>query len=98
MVQPSPPERIAIPAAWRADGVRAGEWVHRLSPPELAEIEAAAKDLVFRCADLATVSADDFPVPRLAAHLRRILEDDVLGGRGFAVIRGLDPNRLTRAE
>jgi hypothetical protein len=98
MTPPIPPERIDTPAAWRSGELRAEEWTHTLSPAETAEIEAAAKALVAAGADLGGLSADDFAIPRLAPRLRAILDDDVLGGRGFAVIRGLDPERLTRAE
>jgi hypothetical protein len=92
------PERIDIAAAWRAGELRPDEWVHALSPSEITELEDAAKAIVDRGADFATLSADDFPIPRLAPRLRAILHDHVLDGRGFAVIRGLDPSRLSRAE
>jgi len=98
MTEPVPPERINTPADWRADELRADEWLHTLSPADVADVEAAAKALVARGADLGALTADDFPLPRLAARLRAILQRDVLDGRGFAVIRGLDPARLTRAE
>jgi hypothetical protein len=92
------PERIDTPAAWRSGELRPDEWTHVLSPADTCDIEAAARALVAERADLAALSADDFPIPRLAPQLRAILDEDVLGGRGFAVVRGLDPGRLTRAE
>ena len=98
MTEPVPPDRIDSPAAWRSGELRADEWLHTLSPADVAEIETAAKALVERGADLGTLTADDFPIPLLASRLRAILQNDVLEGRGFAVIRGLDPARLTRAE
>src|SRR5579863_7421145 len=93
-----PPERIDTQAAWRSGELRPDSWVHTLSPADVSEVEAAAKALVARGADLGVLTADDFPLPRLAPGLRAILQGDVLGGRGFAVIRGLDPARLSRAE
>ena len=98
MTEPGLPERIDIRAAWRPGDLRADEWVHTLSSAEIEEIEAAATALIDRRADLGSLTADDFPVPRVAPRLRSILHDDVLDGRGFAVIRGLDPGRRTRAE
>jgi hypothetical protein len=92
------PERINSPAAWRSGDLRACEWLHVLSPAEITEVEVAARALVGRGADLGTLAADDFPLPRLAARLSAILHNDVIGGRGFAVIRGLDVGRMTRAE
>jgi len=98
MTAPVPPQLIDSPAAWRADELRADEWMHTLSPADVADVEAAAKALIDRGADLGGLTADDFPLPRLAPRLRAILQRDVLEGRGFSVIRGLDPARLTRAE
>ena len=97
-MQQRPPERIDTLAAWRAGDLRAGEWVHTLTSDEIAEIEAAAKALVAAGADLGALTAGDFAIPRFATPLSALLDDDVLGGRGFAVIQGLDPTRLTRAE
>ncbi|MGD0191231.1 MAG: TauD/TfdA family dioxygenase [Rhizomicrobium sp.] len=93
-----PPDEIRSPAAWRARDLVPGAWLHMLSAAEIAEIEAAAKSLVGRNANLGALTARDFPIPGLAPRLERILHDDVLEGRGFAVIRGLDPSRLSRAE
>ena len=93
-----PPERIDTAAAWRAGDLRPDEWLHALTPDEVAEIEAAARRLAASGADLGALTADDFPIPRTAPRLRAVLDNDVLHGRGFAVIRGLDPSRLTRAE
>ena len=98
MVQQLPPVRIDGPAAWRTADLGVGEWVHTLSPGEIAEIEAAAKAQVGGGADLGALTADAFPIPTFAARLGALLDDDVLQGRGFAVIQGLDPTRLTRAE
>jgi hypothetical protein len=98
MTQAIPPERINGPAAWRAGDLRADEWLHVLSPDEIAEIETAAKGLADSGATLGALTSADFPIPHVAPRLRAILQDEVLNGRGFAVIRGLDPARLTREE
>jgi hypothetical protein len=94
-----PPDRIDSPAAWRTADLTSGGWAHTLDAGEAAEIEAAARALAAREGfDLAAVRADDFPLPGVGPRLRRILLDEVLGGRGFAVIAGLDPARLSRRE
>jgi hypothetical protein len=49
-------------------------------------------------ADLAGLTAEAFPLPTPAARLNAMLGDEVLGGRGFAVLRGLDPNAFSRRE
>ena len=86
------------PAAWRSSELAPDEWVHELSRAEAAEIEGAAQALAARDIDLATVRALDLPLPLSGARIEAVLRDEVLGGRGFAVIRGLDPGRLSRRE
>jgi hypothetical protein len=93
-----PPPTIEGPTAWRSSDLRPGEWIHELSEAEVSEIEAAARALAAREGDLAEVRVGDVPLPAAGARLAAILAEDVLAGRGFAVIRGLDPARLSRRE
>jgi hypothetical protein len=72
--------------------------VHELGAAEVAEIEAAARALAASGVDLAGATAADFPLPGVGGRLREALLSEVLDGRGFAVIRGLDPARLSRRE
>jgi hypothetical protein len=92
------PDVIEGPAAWRSADLTPGEWVHELSAAEVAEIEAASRALAASGAELAEVMAVDFPLPGVTGRLRKVLLSEVLDGRGFAVIRGLDPARLSRRE
>lgn len=93
---PIPPGEIPGPAAWRAADLAPDQWLTRLTEAEIAEIEAAARATADM--ELAALTAADFPLPTLGPRLRGILHDQVLGGRGFAVLRGLDPDRLSRRE
>ena len=93
---PIPPGEIPGPAAWRAADLAPGQWLTRLTEAEIAEIEAAARATADM--ELAALTAADFPLPTLGPRLHGILHDQVLGGRGFAVLRGLDPDRLSRRE
>jgi hypothetical protein len=65
---------------------RPEEWTYHLSATDLAEI-AAAVDLC-RGRDIASITRGDFPLPTFGAKLER-LRDEVLNGRGFALLRGL---------
>jgi len=93
-----PPDIIEGPAAWRSGELAPDEWLHRLDADDVAEVEAAARTLAAGGGDLAAIAAADFPLPRLAPRLARLLAEAVLGGRGFAVLRELDPARLSRRE
>ena len=64
------------------------DWIEPLSPTDIAEIEAAAAPLAARSADLAHLQLQDFALPTLAGRLARI-QQDVLDGRGFALLRRL---------
>jgi alpha-ketoglutarate-dependent taurine dioxygenase len=90
------PERIAGPAAWHGPALaERRDWIETLTPAEVAEVEEAIRRLANRDINLAAIGAADFPLPTLAPRLRRIL-GDVLDGRGFALIRGLDVGRYDR--
>ena len=93
-----PPGPLSGPAAWRAADLAPDEWLYELSPAEVGEIQAAARALAARDLDLAKVTAGDFPLPGFGDRLAAIHHDEVMEGRGFAVIRGLDPGRLSRRE
>jgi hypothetical protein len=81
---------IEGPAAWIGAEMRGreAEWSYRLSPPEVAEIEAAVKAVQARGLDLAAIRREHFPLPTLAPVLDR-LRDEVLNGRGFVLLRGM---------
>lgn len=80
---------ISGPAAWRADEMRErDDWVHVLSKPEVDEVVAAAGAFEQRSLNIATMSRDEFPLPRLGPKLERIREV-LIHGRGFSLLRGL---------
>ena len=68
--------------------VREAEWSYRLSPAEVAEIEAALKSVQARGLDIAEICREDFPLPTLGPVLDR-LRAEVLDGRGFVLLRGV---------
>lgn len=93
-----PPEQTG-PAAWYGpEMARRTDWQMPLSPPEIAEIEAATKALASREADIAAVGPRDFPLPTLGTRLRARVQDEVLNGRGFLLLRGLPVERWTMRE
>jgi hypothetical protein len=87
-----PPMRRLIegPSAWTGADMRGreAEWSYRLSPSEVAEIEAALKSVQARGIDIADIRREDFPLPTLGPVLDR-LRAEVLDGRGFVLLRGV---------
>jgi hypothetical protein len=93
-----PPPTIEGPAAWKAGDFGPEAWVHTLTQGEVDEVVAAATAVATQGGDLAMLREADFSLPTLAPRLAEILREDVLGGRGFAVIRGLNPAGLDRRQ
>lgn len=76
------------PIVWRGPemAARESEWVMPLSPAEIQELEAAAEPLV--TSNIGAMKQSDFPLPRLGPRLAA-LREELIHGRGFALLRGL---------
>src|SRR6476661_3980122 len=90
---------IEGPSAWTGADMRGreAEWSYRLSPAEIAEIEAALKLVQARGLDIADIRREDFPLPALGPVLDR-LRAEVLDGRGFVLLRGVPVENRPIAE
>ncbi|AQW56012.1 TauD/TfdA family dioxygenase [Streptomyces violaceusniger] len=84
-------------AVWNGpDLADSDEWVLRLTPAQIDELEAALRVVRDRGVPLLKVSAGDFPLPTLAGELERIA--DVLeNGHGFVLIKRIPVERYSRA-
>jgi hypothetical protein len=83
------------PAAWKGpalDWEKEALW--RLGDAELAELDAALAALKGRGGDpdFPGITAERFALPTLGRRLAR-LKDSLRFGRGFALLRGIDPGR-----
>ena len=91
-----PPGPITGPAAWRgADLKDTTDWVHHLSAIERNELDAALRRVEGR--DLLTIGAGDFALPTFARVLDGV-RHELLRGRGFVLIRGLEAHRYSLRE
>ena len=92
------PQILETGCEWRAEDV-ADEtaWTEVFTPDEVAEIDAAIIHANAKSPDLLDIGRDDFPLPNLSRRLKAI-EDDLMHGRGFVRLRGLDRDRYTNAE
>lgn len=89
-------------AAWLGpDMARREDWVFRLTDAHVAELEAAARPLVAEgevaTRALAHLTPATFPLPTLGPVLVET-RDELLRGRGFALLRGLPIERYSRLE
>jgi hypothetical protein len=73
------------------------DWLHTLSAGDIDEIAAAVRPLVAADKDIASITKADFPLPALGPRLLAI-RDEVVGGRGFVLMRGLPVERWSMRE
>lgn len=93
-----PPEQTG-PAAWYGPEVATrDDWLMKLDTAEVAEVERATRALAGREADIAAITAADFPLPTLGPRLKARVRDEVLNGRGFLMLRGLPVERWSIRE
>jgi hypothetical protein len=91
------PPFIKGESAWYGqDMARRTDWIETLSDWEIAELESAMKKN--QSADIPTIHQKQFPLPTLGPRLERILNEELLNGRGFALIRTLPVHRWTKRE
>ncbi|HEX6297628.1 MAG TPA: TauD/TfdA family dioxygenase [Burkholderiales bacterium] len=93
-----PPGPIAGPAAWYGSELaKRTDWIFSLDRTDLEEIDRAIKSFSASGAELAAISPESFPLPGLGPRLKTILHE-LLEGRGFVLMRGLEVERHSRAE
>lgn len=88
-VQAELPPAVEGPSVWYGPEMsKRTDWIYRLTPADIAEVEEAMAPLVAREADIAQIKREDFQLPGLGPKLGAIC-NDVMTGRGFALVRGL---------
>jgi hypothetical protein len=93
-----PPEQTGAAAWYGPEIAKRSDWQMPLSAAEVAEVEAATRALVARDADIAVLKPQDFPLPTLGSKLKSRVDDEVLNGRGFLLLRGLPVERWSIRE
>ncbi|MDP6787360.1 MAG: TauD/TfdA family dioxygenase [Rhodospirillales bacterium] len=86
------------PAVWLgSDLAKTDEWIYRLSEDQIAELDAALRRTQERGLAIIDIGRDDFPLPTLGPVLAE-LQDQVVNGRGFALVKRIPVERYTPAE
>jgi hypothetical protein len=93
-----PPE-LHIASTWYGPDMaqRKDEWIKELTPLEIGELEKAAEPSLASQKNIASLTAADFPLPALGPKLK-VLREELIHGRGFALIRGLSVAKLSERE
>jgi hypothetical protein len=91
---PALPPELSGPACWYgSDCADASDWLERLSPDEIDEIERAARAWGDR--DLRELRPELFALPQVSRRIERARQQ-LLDGRGFVLWRGLPVQRWGR--
>ncbi len=92
------PRVLETRCEWTAADVSDEEaWTEHFDAVEQQELDAALRCALQKSDDVLELGREDFPLPTLATRLPRI-EDELINGRGFVRLRGIDRRRYSQAE
>ena len=80
-----------------ADVADENAWTEQLSADECEELDGALRHALAVSQDVLEIGREDFPLPGMAPRLKRI-EEELMDGRGFVRVRGIDRERYTSDE
>lgn len=92
------PHRIEGPAAWYGPELaKRRDWLHQLDERDLAEIDAAIRQVKISGVSLGDVAPQTFRLPTLGVRLEKIL-GELIDGPGFALVRGFPVSNYSDKE
>ncbi len=92
------PRILEPPCEWTADAFADdATFTEILTGAELDELDEALRRAMASSTDPLELTAQDYPLPTLAARLAAI-ERELIDGRGFVRIRGIERSRYTQDE
>lgn len=88
-------EPLRAGSVWRGAQIRdTGDWIYRLSAEDIAQVDQAMTHVQARAVPLFEMTAADFPLGALGERLTS-LREEIEGGRGFQLVRGLPVGRYS---
>jgi hypothetical protein len=81
-------EPLATPSTWLGPELRRSDWVRRLAPAEVADLEHALSVARATGKPMNELTRDDFPLPVLAPAIAEWMEA-LQHGRGFVNVQGI---------
>lgn len=93
------PTPIKTEACWKGPDMlqQKNQWAWDLNPEQIHALELSTQQFLQSGIALEEISPATFPCPVLAPHFKDI-KNELVDGRGFKLIRGLDVSRYTRKE
>jgi hypothetical protein len=93
-----PPQVLETASEWTAPDVAdPARWTEHLSAAEVEELDTAVAHAFGVSNDLLAIGKAQFPLPTLGARLK-VIERELMDGRGFVLIRGLPRERWSSDE
>jgi len=92
-----PPEICGRSVWYGPETANDADWTTCLSEAEIREVESAVREVGKLQTSLASLTAEDVPLPTLGPRLEQLL-DEVLNGRGFVLIKGFPVERWSERE
>jgi len=93
-----PLKQVVDPAVWTAEDLAADQsWVHPLTGADIADLDAVIAELEPKIENVLEIRRDDFNMPTLGPKLDAVA-DDIIDGRGLAVMRGVPVERYSRLQ
>jgi len=97
-VPAAPLKPVVDPACWTAaDLDRDKSWIFPLGESDVAELDAHVAAMEKRGLGVMDITRDDVKLPQLASKLRAV-RDEIIEGRGLALIRGVPVARYSRLQ
>lgn len=97
-MQPEARPVTGHPAEWIGRDLQSQtDWIHHLTAPELAELDAAIAALGTSEKRMADITAADYPLHALAGGIRR-WRSALESGRGFFLVRGFPVRRYSKEQ
>ena len=92
------PEVLEATCEWKAEDVADPTlWTEQLTKAEVDELEAAVAHAFSVSSDFLQIDKAAFPLPTFAARLK-VIERELIDGRGFVRLRGLPRDRWTNDQ
>lgn len=92
------PQILESRCEWTSDDVSdESQWTEVLAESETEELDEALRHALSISTDVLDIEQKDFPLRGLTSRLARI-EDELINGRGFVRLRGIDRARYDQAE
>ncbi|KAI8876338.1 Clavaminate synthase-like protein [Backusella circina FSU 941] len=94
------PEQLEGPKLWKGVDYQGkeSEWVYELTEEELKEIDDAVHEFEATGKPFGEIQKDTFALPTLGPKITNLIQENVVDGRGFLVIRGINPDKYTREQ